>query len=87
MNLMASNGAIVGVRPEDMALGGEGLQALVDGVEYLGADSLVAAKANEQALLVRVPGRASVRAGDAVRISWHKNNEHHFDRTTGERKP
>jgi sn-glycerol 3-phosphate transport system ATP-binding protein len=87
MNLMTSNGAITGVRPEDMALGGDGIEARVASVEYLGADSLVAAKANEHSLLVRVPGRARVRAGDAVRISWHKNNEHHFDKTTGERKP
>jgi sn-glycerol 3-phosphate transport system ATP-binding protein len=87
MNLMTSNGAITGVRPEDMALGGDGIEARVASVEYLGADSLVAAKANEHSLLVRVPGRARVRAGDAVRISWHKDNEHHFDKTTGERKP
>jgi sn-glycerol 3-phosphate transport system ATP-binding protein len=89
MNLMArdADATIVGVRPEDMVLGREGLEASVDSVEYLGADSLVAAKSNGHCLLVRTPGRAPVRAGDAVKVSWDKNNEHHFDRTTGERKP
>jgi sn-glycerol 3-phosphate transport system ATP-binding protein len=89
MNLMALNGnaTIVGVRPEDMSLGRDGLEARVESVEYLGADSLVAARSNEQALLVRVSGRAPVRAGDAVKVSWDKNNEHRFDKTTGERKP
>jgi sn-glycerol 3-phosphate transport system ATP-binding protein len=87
MNLMTLNGtSLTGVRPEDMNIGFEGMNARVENVEYLGADSLVAAKADGQSLLVRVPGRASVRAGDAVKVSWHKNNEHHFDKTTGERK-
>ena len=89
MNLMKLNGAalLTGVRPEDMRLGAEGIEARVETVEYLGADSLVAARALEQTLLVRVPGRAQVGAGDAVRVSWDKNNEHHFDHSTGERKP
>jgi sn-glycerol 3-phosphate transport system ATP-binding protein len=89
MNLMTfdANATVVGVRPEDMSLGGHGLEARVESVEYLGADSLVAAKSNEQALLVRVPGRATVRTGDAVKVCWNKNEEHHFDKTTGERKP
>jgi len=88
MNLMNLNGGgmLTGVRPEDMRLGSEGLDARVDSVEYLGADSLVAAVARDQPLLVRVPGRAQVRAGDAVRVSWHKDDEHHFDNTTGGRK-
>jgi sn-glycerol 3-phosphate transport system ATP-binding protein len=89
MNLTAldGDGTIVGVRPEDMSIGRDGLEARVESVEYLGADSLVAAKSNGQALLVRVPGRAMARAGDAVKVGWNKNNEHHFDKTTGERKP
>jgi sn-glycerol 3-phosphate transport system ATP-binding protein len=89
MNLMKLNGAatLTGVRPEDMRLGGDGLEARVESVEYLGADSLVAAKALEQTLLVRVPGHAQVRAGDPVRIGWDRNDEHHFDHSTGERKP
>jgi sn-glycerol 3-phosphate transport system ATP-binding protein len=88
MNLMTLNGSgiVTGVRPEDMHLGPEGLAARVETVEYLGADSLIAAKAADQSLLVRVPGRANARTGDAVKVSWHKNDEHHFDKTTGERK-
>jgi sn-glycerol 3-phosphate transport system ATP-binding protein len=86
MNLMAfEGGPTVGVRPEDMTLGGEGREASVESIEYLGADSLVASKMSGHSVWVRVPGRARVRAGDAVRVSWHKNNEHHFDKTTGER--
>jgi sn-glycerol 3-phosphate transport system ATP-binding protein len=89
MNLMRLNGGatITGVRPEDMRLAGDGLPAKVESVEYLGADSLVAASAAGQSMLVRVSGRAPVRAGDAVRIAWDNNHEHHFDALTGGRKP
>jgi sn-glycerol 3-phosphate transport system ATP-binding protein len=89
MNLLRPvNGAdTVGVRPEDMRIAPEGLAAAVDSVEYLGADSLVAARAGEQAFLIRVPGRAPVRAGDAIRVAWDKSHEHRFDPHTGGRKP
>ena len=91
MNLMKvpGNGSLLGVRPEDMRLAAEGrpdatgLEARVESIEYLGADSLVAATALAQPLLVRVPGRARVSAGDTVHIQWDKNNEHHFDSQGG----
>jgi len=88
MNLMKLNGAAVvtGVRPEDMRLGADGLAAKVDSVEYLGADSLVATTVENQQILVRVPGRASVRPADSVRLAWDRAHEHHFDAQTGERK-
>ena len=82
-----SGDVITGVRPEDMRLDSGGLAASVESVEYLGADSLVAARANDSTVLVRLPGRAHLRAGDAVRIAWNKRHEHHFDAQTGERKP
>ena len=89
MNLMKLNGpgSLIGVRPEDMRLASEGIAGEVESVEYLGADSLVAARAAGQSLLVRVAGRAIVRNGDAVRIAWDKDHEHHFDAQTGGRKP
>ena len=88
MNLMRLDGdaTITGVRPEDMRLADEGLAATVESVEYLGADSLVGARAAGGPVLVRLPGRATVRAGEAVRIGWHKDHEHHFDAQTGGRK-
>jgi sn-glycerol 3-phosphate transport system ATP-binding protein len=86
MNLMKLNGAVTGVRPEDMRIGDDGLEAKVESVEYLGADSLVAARAGENALLVRVPGHARLAQGNAVRIAWHRDHEHHFDAQTGRRK-
>ena len=86
MNLMKLNGAMTGVRPEDMRIGDEGMEAKVESVEYLGADSLVAARAGEHSLLVRVPGHARLAEGAAVRIAWLEDHEHHFDAQTGRRK-
>jgi sn-glycerol 3-phosphate transport system ATP-binding protein len=89
MNLMKLNGAdlVTGVRPEDMRLASEGIAARVETIEYLGADSLVAARVAGQQILVRVPGRAAVRASDEVRLAWDRAHEHHFDAQTGGRKP
>jgi sn-glycerol 3-phosphate transport system ATP-binding protein len=65
----------------------EGLDAEVEAVEYLGADSLVAAKAGGQSIQVRVPGRSVAKPGDPIRVAWDKHKEHHFDAQTGGRKP
>ncbi len=80
-NLMkdAAHAGLVGVRPEDVRLSSDGLAAVVESVEYLGADSLVAAKAEAQEVLVRVPGHATVKAGDPVKIAWDRHHEHRFD--------
>ena len=94
MNLMKLGTApgLLGVRPEDMRLEargtrheaqGGGLDAVVETIEYLGADSLVAALVHAQPILVRVPGRAAVRAGDTVRIAWDPQHEHRFDHNGG----
>jgi sn-glycerol 3-phosphate transport system ATP-binding protein len=88
MNLMKRDGdaVVTGVRPEDMHLANEGLAATVESVEYLGADSLVAARTDSGPVLVRMPGRASTNTGETVHIAWDKNHEHHFDAQTGGRK-
>ena len=87
MNLMKMNGGLTGVRPEDMRIAADGMEAKVESVEYLGADSLVATRSGEHALLVRVPGHAAAREGETVRIAWPREREHHFDAQTGRRKP
>ncbi|HET7731636.1 MAG TPA: ABC transporter ATP-binding protein [Usitatibacter sp.] len=89
MNLVKLGGddTLTGVRPEDMRLAADGLPATVESVEYLGADSLVAARAAGQSILVRVPGRAAVRAGEEVRVAWDRGHEHRFDAHNGGRRP
>jgi sn-glycerol 3-phosphate transport system ATP-binding protein len=89
MNLLRLNGesTLVGVRPENVRLATEGLAAAVESVEYLGADSLVAARAGGEIVVARVAGRAALRAGEQVHLAWDRQHEHRFDRQTGGRKP
>ncbi|MGY6708546.1 MAG: ABC transporter ATP-binding protein [Rhizobiaceae bacterium] len=71
-------GGLVGVRPEDMTMEGEGVEAVVEGVEYLGADQLIAARIGAARIIVRQPARTG--APDAtVRLSWPAEATHLFD--------
>jgi len=92
MNLMPRGDRVIGVRPEDMTIAARdaapgGVDAVVETVEYLGADSLVAASSEGKALLVRVPGRSRLAAGETIRVAWEAAHEHHFDKNTGGRQP
>ena len=85
MNLIRDGAVTLGVRPEDVRIGGDGRGAKVESIEYLGADSLVAARHEGQVVLARVPGKPAVAAGDEVRLAWDKRHEHRFDTQTGGR--
>jgi sn-glycerol 3-phosphate transport system ATP-binding protein len=87
MNLVERDGVMVGVRPEDVRVADDGVAAVVESVEYLGADSLVAARAGTRPVVARVPGRSGARVGETVRLAWDRAQEHHFDPRTGGRKP
>jgi sn-glycerol 3-phosphate transport system ATP-binding protein len=79
-------GLLLGVRPEDVSLGGgSGLAARVTTVEYLGADSIVTCAAGRQALAVRAPGRVDLTLGAAVTLAWKPEATHLFDAATGAR--
>ena len=81
------SGAMLGVRPEHVALNrGEGIEARVHGIEYLGADSLLQCRIGEQALWVRVPGRVGLSPGDSASLSWARGAQHLFDAATGVRR-
>ena len=86
MNLLERDGVMLGVRPEDVRMADGGIAALVESVEYLGADSLVVARAGAQPVVARVPGRSGARVGDTVHLAWDRAQEHHFDPRTGGRK-
>ncbi|MGH8851672.1 MAG: TOBE domain-containing protein, partial [Casimicrobiaceae bacterium] len=80
-------GATLGVRPEHVELcRADGVAASIDAVEYLGADSLLACRAGDQPLTVRVGGRVGLRRGDAVRLGWAPGAAHFFDGATQMRR-
>ena len=84
-SLGAPPGMLAGVRPEDVRIGAEGEQAVVEGVEYLGADSLIACRAGADLIVARVPGRAALAAGGTTRLAWNDSAVHWFDAASGRR--
>ncbi|MBS0520293.1 MAG: ABC transporter ATP-binding protein [Proteobacteria bacterium] len=93
MNLIEAAGAaaavVTGVRAEDMRLlppTGNGADAEVASVEYLGADTIVGLRrGGGEPILVRVPGRAAARIGERAALAWDPAHEHRFDRASGRR--
>ncbi len=78
--------AAIGIRPEDIEIiASGGLAAKVETVEYLGSDSLIAARALDQPLLVRVPRHANVKPGEELHLDWQAGSQHAFDHQTGAR--
>ena len=67
----AGESGVLVFRPEDLQITGDGpvlTRAAVSTVNYHGHDTVVAARAGEQELLIRVLGRQSVKAGDEVTV-------------------
>jgi sn-glycerol 3-phosphate transport system ATP-binding protein len=92
MNLIetaGANGFVTGVRAEDMRLvppSGNGIDAKVASLEYLGADTIVGLTGQAgEPIAVRVPGRAEARIGERAGFVWDKAREHRFDRASGRR--
>jgi sn-glycerol 3-phosphate transport system ATP-binding protein len=73
-----------GIRPESLRIDERGIAARVEYAEYLGADTVVNCKVGEVSILVRVPGRAVLRSGMAVRLATDQPL-HLFDATSGRR--
>jgi sn-glycerol 3-phosphate transport system ATP-binding protein len=73
-------GGMLGVRPEHIEIApGRGVPAVVQGVEYLGADSLVTCRIGSTAIAVRVAGSTGLGADAPVRLSWASAAQHVFD--------
>src|SRR5262245_32061248 len=74
------NGATtIGIRPEDIALDTGGVIADVRGVEYLGADLVLACVIGSQTVLVRTDGQHHATAGERIGLRWAPHDVHAFD--------
>jgi sn-glycerol 3-phosphate transport system ATP-binding protein len=72
--------ARLGVRPEHIRLAGQGHAAIVQSVEYFGADSIVTCAVGASAgVAVRQTGHAAVAAGQRVCLDWPMQHQHFFD--------
>jgi len=76
----------LGLRPEHITPGLEtGVEARVEGIEYLGADSLLTCRVGTQVLALRISGRSGLFRGEVTRLTWARGAQHLFDAATGRR--
>ena len=71
--------ATLGVRPEAIQINPAGHAALVQSVEYLGADLVLRCQMGNQTLLARLDGQHTASAGDTVHLRWDTGHSHGFD--------
>ena len=71
--------AMLGVRPEAIVLDPQGVPAIVQSVEYLGADLVLRCGIGSQTLLVRTAGQHHAEPGDRVGLRWAPEDAHGFD--------
>ncbi len=95
MNIVAAPGRPdlkLGVRPEHIHLADAGgVAAIVQGAEYLGADTVVTCTTSApgtvgESLAARLPGRHDLAEGTGVRLAWRRADTHRFDAVTGLRR-
>src|SRR5436190_24158683 len=84
-NLGAIEGLALGVRPEAVQILTEGVPARVVAVEYLGADTLVETRIEEEPFMVRVAGRFQAAPGDVPRLGWDAGATHWLGSSSGRR--
>jgi sn-glycerol 3-phosphate transport system ATP-binding protein len=76
-------GLLLGVRPEHVRLGAEGIAVRIESVEYLGADSLVACRVGTELLTARLPGQVALERGSEAKLAWAPDAVHLFDAANG----
>ncbi len=81
-----SNSLLVGVRPENIEiLGDSGFEVVVSATEYLGADTLIVGRSNDQSITLTLKGKATIPLGDRIRLGWSPNHTHLFSAADGKR--
>lgn len=75
---VAAQAATLGIRPEDIHLDGP-VPAVVQGLEYLGADLVLRCGIGSEIVTVRTEGRHEVAAGAQVSLGWNPRDQHLFD--------
>lgn len=83
---LVSKNIQIGVRPEHVRIAsGSGLAAKISGIEYLGADTLLDCRIEDNSILARVPGSTQLNMGADIALAWDINNTHLFAGDTGSR--
>ena len=69
----------IGLRPEALRLAPSGLAGIVEHVEFLGADTVLACTVAGQRVLARVPGQVALAPGAAIHLGFDPVDLHLFD--------
>lgn len=78
----------MGIRPENIEISAEsGIEAQIEAIEYLGADTLIVCRSGEQAITLTVKGKATLSPGDPLNLMWKPEHIHLFDTKSGKRIP
>jgi len=78
-------GLALGVRPEAVQIHDRGVPARVVAVEYLGADTLIEARIEDEGFMIRAAGRFEAAAGDLLHLGWEASATHWFELSSGRR--
>ncbi|MFN9805793.1 MAG: sn-glycerol-3-phosphate import ATP-binding protein UgpC [Betaproteobacteria bacterium] len=82
---LAGRQVVLGLRPEQLQLGGDALQVDVEMVESLGADHLIHARAGRCDLVVRVGDAPMPAAGARIGLGFATGAVHWFDPVSAQR--
>lgn len=83
---LTSNDLLVGVRPENIEVSkSTGFEIVVSATEYLGADTLIVGRSNDQSIILTIKGKSIISMGQRVRIGWSSKHTHLFSVSTGKR--
>jgi len=74
---------VLGLRPEAIIIGGEGLRARVDIVEPSGHEAIMTVSIDGRRLVTRIAPDAGFRIGETIGVDFDLRRLHLFDATTG----
>jgi sn-glycerol 3-phosphate transport system ATP-binding protein len=82
---LAGRELLLGVRPENLEIGGTAFEMEVEMVESLGADHLIHGRLGRQSLILRAGPDANPALGSRVRVGFDAEAMHWFDGSSGAR--
>ena len=69
----------LGIRPEKLTISDSGLPVEVVSVDFMGAETVLRLRHEQQNLMIRLSGRPRVHPGDRLNVAWQKADAHMFD--------
>jgi multiple sugar transport system ATP-binding protein len=79
----AGREVVLGVRPEDLKVGGGELQAVAELVSPLGSEQYVNVRASDIEMILRVEKDTAVAPGDRMAVGFDPRRLHVFDKASG----